>query len=85
MFQHIHTYEYIYIYICLSTTYAEKWTGPIKKKKFLMTLVKTFPNKENSKETSRATPLYQQILPKTQGVNNTILNKFFQILLMRLV
>ena len=32
MFQHIHTYEYIYIYICLSTTYAEKWTGPIKKK-----------------------------------------------------
>lgn len=47
------------------------------KKRILMTLIKTFPNKENSKETSRATPLYQEILPKTQGVNKTILNKFF--------
>lgn len=47
------------------------------KKRILMTLIKTFPNKENSKETSRATPLYQEILPKTQGVNKTILNKLF--------
>ena len=47
------------------------------KKKILMTLIKTFPNKENSKETSRATPLYQEILPKTQGVSKTILHKFF--------